>query len=293
MVGILIDYFFTEFYDMEKKEIPEIVTELPEKIFSLQDLEKFIGQILEMTSLGMREEMAFYRGQSSDTYELLSGIARYKLTEGKMIEVEKTLLLELDSQGQKLIYLQEHPNLKKHPFANDWFKLFQGQHLGLRTRLMDWTDDAQVALLFAVENEKYHLTDGQLWIFMCNTEHRVNSDGEESLLELSPFETDSYKLINFPYYIDNDYADKDIPPERRRARQHGKFLVQSTKDTLIPMEHNPLYNGRLFKIIVDADSKKKIKEELNEIGLTIEWAYFRTDENMDNEITEINNKFLK
>ena len=53
---------------------------------------------------------------------------------------------------------------------NDWNLLIQAQHLGRKTRILDWTLKWEIALWFAVGNECHHDKNGSFFIFNCPNE---------------------------------------------------------------------------------------------------------------------------
>ena len=62
---------------------------------------------------------------------------------------------------------------------NYWYSLFQAQHLGLKTRLMDWSIGWETALMFTVNEKKHHGKDGSFWVYFCQSEHLFNVDNIE------------------------------------------------------------------------------------------------------------------
>lgn len=138
-------------------------------ITSFEDAKIIIKKIRERRipgSLGIgpyRQE--YYRGQLSNNWNLKSSIARdlssaeeVKILERKIIEEFERQMKETNQLHKLLIH--------KDPIAhqNAWSLLFQAQHYGVPTRLMDWSLSAEVGLYFALDNSAFDDVDGQYWV---------------------------------------------------------------------------------------------------------------------------------
>jgi hypothetical protein len=77
-----------------------------------------------------------FRGQGAD-YPLIPKICRLK-PKGDLLQVEKILLKEF-KRSNPLLVQQQSP-------LNDWDYLTLGQHFGLPTRLLDWSNNALTGL---------------------------------------------------------------------------------------------------------------------------------------------------
>lgn len=262
------------------------------RITSIDELKPIIREIQELRMY--YDIMENYRGHSLLDYELNCGLARYKLSPQEFDEVEKNLFKDFsdfaDAQGdyirQPFDKNSENPDLR-----NKWYALFQAQHVGLKTRLMDWSIRWETALMFAVENEKYFGLDGTFTVFLVPREKLYSTDRISKVSsEIDPFELKEDMMINTPIYMLDDKFD--YVGERRISRQNGRFWAQPIEKNSIPLNEQSEYKDLLIEFIIDGESKKTIKEELEQHGATLDWHYYRKDENIDDEIKGINSKNL-
>jgi hypothetical protein len=257
------------------------------RIKSIEDLEPIIKDVqLHMGLSGRQQYVENYRGHSLNTYKLKNGLMRFQQPIDVLKLKEKKLFEEYISQVKsgEIDFVQEPYHVKEYKFIREWFFLYQAQHLGLKTRLMDWTMNWEIALLFAVNEEKDFGKDGQFWIFLCPRKYIINDRNLAEIYNTSPLCIDNNYMINSPSYQDlkmNDYIG-----EKRRLRQHGRFFVQPLDKGNIPMEEQEELKPFLRKYIIDGNSKERIKTELNKI--TKDWAYYRYDDNIENEIKKLN-----
>ena len=230
-----------------------------------------------------------YRGQGKDCYSLTPGLFRkfHSVAEYKIIE-EKLFSSFMQETSKGLIKVQNDLNKEIYPNSQIWFSLFQSQHLGLITRLLDWTINWKFALLCAVEDKKHYNDDGQFWVFKCASEHFITDMIDSEIIKLSPFETKRLIMINYPSYADENFQEYD--GENKRIRQRGFFTIQPLEQAIIPLDKQENVIKDLNKYIIDKDSKKKIKNELAKEfdGITIDWAGYKNNKTVKKLITKIN-----
>ena len=263
------------------------------KIKSIKDLEPIINDIqLHLGLTGRVDFVENYRGQGLETYKLANGLVRFNHKPKNLLKREKKLFQKYISKVKSgsFDFIQDPYHVSKYRYIREWFYLYQAQHLGLKTRLMDWTMKWQIALLFAVENEKQHGKDGQFWVFICPRSHIINSENLEDIYDTHPLEINESYMINSPFY--QDIEGKDFDGEKRRARQHGRFFVQPFEEGLVPLNEQPKFKPYLRKYIIDGAYKKIIKKELNDLGFSIDWAYYRYDNNINTKIKWLNDLIM-
>lgn len=263
------------------------------RIKSIAELKSIISQIQDLRIY--YPLMENYRGHSLIEYELNSGLARNKLSPEEFIEVERKLyndFMVFVSKQDDYIRLPFGENDNNPELKNKWYALYQAQHLGLKTRFMDWSIGWETALMFAVENEKHFEKDGSFNVFLVPREQLFSSDRISKVSsEIDPFELSDDMMINTPIYmLDNKF---DYVGEKRISRQAGRFWVQPVGKVNIPLNKQTEYKNLFLELIIDGSSKKTIKSELEEHGATIDWHYYRKDENIDTEIKKINDRNLE
>jgi len=262
------------------------------RIYSIKELEPIISEIQEnLGRTGRVDYTEYYRGQSQNSYKLENGIGRLKYRKCVIKRRERKLFNKYISNvgAKKIDFIQDPYNSDQYKYSKEWFYLYQAQHIGIKTRLLDWTMRWDIALLFAV-NEVIHFgKDGQFWVFICPRKYIINASNLGTIYNTHPLKIAESYMINSPFYQDTE--GKDNIAERRRARQQGRFFIQSFEKAIIPLEEQPELQPFLTKYIIDGSSKARIIEELGNI--TEEWANYRHDDNISTEVYKLNNILSK
>lgn len=245
--------------------------------------EKRIPQVLGFQPF----KQEYYRGQSKNIYKLKPTIARTVSDLNALKEIEEKVFSELycvikkHNKGQ---FIRESPDNFK--YFNDWEFLWQAQHLELPTRLLDWTLKFEVALFFAVGYSQNDAFDGQFWILYVEEKYQ---DNRYSYLDFAPFEYQKTTLLN-PYFNDqNDF--KNHFGEIRRLRQHGRFLLQSHQNSLIPLEEQQEFIPFLEKYIIPKEKKRELREKLFDLNITEDVLLPKIDCQLRDEINKIRTKY--
>lgn len=238
----------------------------------VDSVEEYLKLIKERKARRMAEgnyEDFLFRGQVTDT-PLLPKICRLK-AKGEIIDVERKLLREFKRTNPLLIE-QLRP-------MDDWDYLTLGQHFGLPTRLLDWTNNALTALWFATANTDCHVQepneDALVWLLMSEA-----NDFDLDLEEVHPFDVTETKMIR-PRII-----------KQRINNQSGIFSVMSTRDLKEKrfMNESDSYNQKLVKIKIARNSFTEIRNDLNTVGVNaftifpeleglctyLQWRYFES-----------------
>lgn len=211
---------------------------------------------------GWSPYLAFFRGQGSD-WPIKPGIVRNdKIPVSEILEKEKNLFNDFISSLDPDFKLQKHSKQGDYEFAQKWINLFQAQHLELKTRLTDWSQDFNHALLFATmdKNEKHSDEKGVVYIYKCPRNLLINFNNDEQLknLDKDPFGLDKFYLIKHYSQFDDDYFE--TIGEIRRFRQHGSFLISPSNKILTAIEDVDYIKPHLEKIYISPNLKKEIQE---------------------------------
>ena len=237
----------------------------------------------------------YFRGQVSDTYSLIPGLSRKFFDQESLIQVER-LLMEDFKKEMKANNKTDKLLLHKNPvdFQNDWAWLVQAQHFRLPTRMLDWTLCWKNALYFAVEEqikEKEYLNshDGQFWLFYVPDEFIMVNENQDLYYRTDPYKFYDTGFLN-PSFLWTDNFENETA-ERRRARQHGKFSIQSTLDALTPLEKQKSINPYLKKFLIPSDAKSQIRLDLAKEGITGDFLYVGEDDTINDIISSIKKKY--
>jgi hypothetical protein len=207
-----------------------------------------------------------FRGQTVD-YPLIPKICRLK-ARGDLLQVEQLLLQEFKRTNPLLI--------EEHRPMDDWDYLTLGQHFGLPTRLLDWSNNALTALWFATGS-----TDPQpprseysiVWILMAHQE-----DFDLPIERFRPFDVPETKIFR-PRII-----------KQRINNQSGVFSIPSSKEMLEKrnMNESDSYHEKLVKVKIPCAKLTDIRTDLNTVGVNaftifpeleglctyLQWRYF-------------------
>lgn len=94
-----------------------------------------------------------FRGQRKN-WPLLPSICRGEFNNNRLLNAEKDLLEAFKNEAKDCLHLQP---------KTDWDWLVVGQHHGLPTRILDWSEDPLVALWFALEKHALDGSEPEVW----------------------------------------------------------------------------------------------------------------------------------
>jgi hypothetical protein len=229
----------------------------------ISNTEGFLSIIRE--NAGATRDFLF-RGQNSDK-PLIPKIARLK-PKGDLMETERLLLNEFKRTNPLL--------LDSHRPFDDWDYLTLGQHFGLPTRLLDWSNNALTALWFATNHNSLQEVSypyGVVWMLMADQD-----DFDLRVDETDPFSITKTKIFR-PRII-----------KQRINNQSAVFSIQSTKEIIEKTELNDTdaFRNKLMKIKIARENFYDIRSELNTLGVSafsifpeleglcsyLQWQYF-------------------
>ena len=176
-------------------------------------------------------QQLMYRGVRDADYKLLSSIGRMThIPKKDRDHAEKWMLDEFKRKSTPHII---------GPPKNDWDWLAFGQHYGLPTRLLDWTENPLVAAYFAIKDP----FDGDSAIYAYDAPDYF-TDYEDD----SPFEITA-TCVFVPPHIDT-----------RITAQHGCFTAH-------PKPFTPFNSPKLTKYTIKNGVRRELKRNLNQYGV--------------------------
>ncbi len=258
---------------------------------SFEEVQSLVSEIQNRHSFfkGFQE---YYRGQVSNTFKLRPSLTRTNSNPIELARIEYELIQDLKNE---IAYNRLEGSFLMNPltsgkYSEDWYLLSQAQHSRVPTRLLDFTLKWEVALFFAVEDsEKYNDDDGQFWVFRSPQSMILNDSRKSEFLDLDPFQFKNQNLINPPFFWTGNYENETA--EMRRARQHGKFFIQSLSDSVIPLENQPHLSHLLEKYCIPKEAKFGIRNELANRGFNKEFLYPELNPDIKEVIEDLREKY--
>lgn len=252
----------------------------------IESLDQFNSIISnEYNTLGTVHRL--YRGHSANSYQNIPTLTREPSTIAEALQYERELYcqwMKLDSQGKfSTAFRGNIPRRIEMRFLPTWYHLIQMRHLGFPSRLLDWSMYPESALFFACSN--HFDKDGHLWLLLLpnnwttsskmhtrlwlnelrNTMLNITASekSQDIINSIDPMMLEKFVCAHFPGHLEDLVGN---PGEMRRIRQGGKFLCFPNDGLFVPVEATIL--GELMRRYeIPASAKRRILEELNEIGV--------------------------
>lgn len=267
-----------ENYNIFKEEIPYFIDENSEdnKKYYIENVTQFLKLIFYHKSpTDYLEEIPkniYYRGQANKDWKIECSLFRQKL-----LNNEAQMLSDIISRRPKDFFYCN----------NNLEKLVLLQHYGIPTRLLDITLNPLVALYFACKNEKELEKDGVVYIF--EEEYDLDFIMGDIISDFAFFKNEgTYQNFKDVLKRENALADDSIientlkkkyiliKPKMNNERiiaQQGLFLCLSNGGIEGKLENDLKLKKKNFsieaskKILINKRFKKKILEELENIGI--------------------------
>jgi hypothetical protein len=273
------------------------------EIQNLQDIEDIHDKLIKIREALINQirfdVMPHYRGEQKYGWDILSGIFRppfvTKINLDKVREIEKKGIelfkkKVIENYGQEQIF-----KYSTNPYEEDWNLLFQAQHAGVKTNLIDLTTAIERASFFMTEPSKeYDNEDGQLWCLLVPTAFIFSgiSDnyGKRTYPQLNPFDLKESFVCNVP--SDLNYIDEKLY-QFRLFRQHGRLFASSNSEMDVPLNQKEFWRDMMFRVRVPAEIKKTIFAELQKNGIDRERMMIKESDKAEKIIKEINNEMLE
>lgn len=141
----------------------------------------------------------------------------------------------------------------------DWEIRIAAREYGLASSLMDWSNNLEIAVEFAINNfQKKKIDFTSVW-FLIKFEIEQIDINETITKHFN--DIDKPTIVN--YNLSADYSEKAY--SRRKFIQGGFFLKQSYFDILKPLNQNHFFHDKLLQIIIPKNVVPKIRSLLSKI----------------------------
>ncbi|NRG69447.1 FRG domain-containing protein [Streptococcus suis] len=228
-------------------------SEIPgEKVFIIQSLSDYLQQISNIN-----QESGFFlsRGQEDCTFDLVPSLLRYP-----GIESQEKSLIDRFTRTASFYDTKILSKSKESIIA-------YGQHYGLPTKFLDFTEAHLLSLFFAIE--KFNYDEKPSIVYFVDTEgyHNEIVKVGEPFFDFS----DEKSLEHYrEKYAQNDIFIKLEDSNERIHFQKGYFLKVSTKNS---ENLSVMLNKYTYCFLISQDNKEKIFNELFNIGINYESIY--------------------
>jgi len=257
----------------------------------IRSVEEFVIRVREDSAAWPVEQPRWFRGEPGDTdTPLLPSLYRY--ADGSTRENQ---LLQTFRARASAFSSEPIPDRKQ---TDKW--LFLAQHVGLPTRLLDWSEGALIALYFALQTRSETPC-----VWMLNPLH-LNYSAEGAPKGVDPNTRREFPLPWFNPTVGRNFANEnmrgawekdragvDLPfaihptyVHPRLRAQRGCFTVQGKQKESL----NKLIPGSILKrYVIDATRRKQLTADLAVLGVTESVAF----PDLDGLAKDLRGQFLR
>lgn len=241
-----------------------------DEIHTVEQYLKAVEKAYDMlwpTDSSEKEPVLWFRGLKSENYSLLPAIIRGQ--DKNLIDDENIFLAKF--QAMAAPYLIDMPTYTLSSLREFyWRTLFLMQHYGIATRILDWTENALDALLFAIDSEttaEEEKTNPVVWCLnplqlnkASKFENDIPNAKEKAVYELfGPIKTNCENKM--PGAVLEEFKLSKI------VSQKNTFTVFPSCQDLTAMERLPASETFLSKIVIARDCRHYLREQLSKYGL--------------------------
>jgi hypothetical protein len=200
----------------------------------------------------MRDTAWIFRGVSSPFHYPLPSIGRESVFGHYKLAQEKRLFQEFKNRAVALV---------SDPRFNDWHWLAFAQHIGVPTRLLDWTSSPLVAAFFALESES---PEDRVIYAVKYSQYIHEVDHQKK----GPFENSQEGRFSAPLAFDRIRAQRGlftIHPDPTKI-----FYQEKMRTVLIPANKVRDFRRRLYKYGVD---HWHVYPDMHGLGQQLSWQF--------------------
>jgi hypothetical protein len=169
-------------------------------------------------------DMLWYRGHPNADFFLLASLLRYK----NGLEKERMLFTNFKKFSDRILKRRD----------SEWETLFEMQHYGIPTRLLDWSETFGIALFFATTYNQSHHPDKDAALYLLDPVALNRISGQKQVFRVPEHEnTFGYTRIYWehsPFAAAAPIALEPIFLNDRMLAQRGMFTVHH--DQIDPLE---------------------------------------------------------
>lgn len=197
-----------------------------------------------------------FRGLKKKSYPLIPKIGRSNYVQRCSSETDKQLfdLQDLEERTMNDFIKMSVPHMDLRDM-NPWDQWTIGQHYGLPTRFLDWTENPLIAAYFATE-------DATEDVAVCVTDRTQFNVGTDDLPDIFSLPEDDDVLLHIPSYIN-----------ARIIAQKGVFTVH--RNPTLPLDQT-IINGvmcNVDQLIVPRDALREFVKDLDWFGINRSFIY--------------------
>lgn len=241
----------------------------------INSLENYIHHVRDDRSSWGRSAIAWFRGEPSVHTPLLPKVYRLKPDGGKYDENQLLQMFRIKAQT---FAHGEVPAIER---TDQW--LFLGQHVGLPTRLLDWTESALLALYFALPYEKpvvWMLNPIQLNALSVSEGHGTGFEGKNAF-PLTWFVPEgkikNIGVENIKSAWEPGHEGLELPIAIHPTYLHQRMSAQRSVFTVHGHKKQPLHEivpeGILRRYDIDPSMTDKFRRDLQLLGINVSTAF--------------------
>ncbi|MDF7822255.1 FRG domain-containing protein [Runella sp. MFBS21] len=190
----------------------------------------------------------WFRGHGNVNHYLLPSLLRFK----NGLDKEQEIFYKFRRFADKIFVNKE----------SEWETLFDMQHYGIPTRLLDWTETLGIALYFAAYNNQIYKVHGNAAVYLLNPIKLNTKSGINKIYRL-PYEENKYSYSKIywektPMKANAPIAIEPIFRNDRILAQRGMFTVHH--DDIAPIED--VFPDSIKKVILPGDAIESVQEFL-------------------------------